>query len=249
MWGRGAGCLRREMWGQSILGFSNISSSFLPQGLCICWPFCLELKKIFFSQFYWDVIDMTCVCAQLCLTLCDPMDCSRPGSSVHRIFQARILEWVAIPSCRRSPWPRDWTHISFVSCIGRQFLYCWPSWEAVSGTLFHTSCFFFWLLGFSFNMRDFCWGAWTLLLCHMGSVVVAQVLSCPVACGILVPQPGIWDLSSWTRNQTCVPCIQGGFLTSGPPRKFLHTSFYGWLFLVSSNITSLGRLSLTIHLN
>ena len=34
---------------------------------------------------------------QLCLTLCDPMDCSQPGSSVHGIFQARILEWVAIP--------------------------------------------------------------------------------------------------------------------------------------------------------
>ena len=38
------------------------------------------------------------VCAQSCLTLCDPMDCSSPGSSVHRIFQARILEWVAISS-------------------------------------------------------------------------------------------------------------------------------------------------------
>ena len=37
-----------------------------------------------------------CVRAQSCLTLCDPMDCSPPGSSVHGIFQARILEWVAI---------------------------------------------------------------------------------------------------------------------------------------------------------
>ena len=40
--------------------------------------------------------------SQLCLTLCDPMDCSPPGSSVHRIFQVRILEWVAIPSSRGS---------------------------------------------------------------------------------------------------------------------------------------------------
>ena len=39
-----------------------------------------------------------CVCAQLCLTLCDPMDCSPPGSSVHGIFQAGILEWVAFSS-------------------------------------------------------------------------------------------------------------------------------------------------------
>ena len=40
--------------------------------------------------------------AQSCLTLCNPMDCSLPGSSVHRIFKARILEWVAISSSRGS---------------------------------------------------------------------------------------------------------------------------------------------------
>ena len=47
--------------------------------------------------------------AQSCLTLCDPMDCSLPGSSVHGIFQARILEWVAVPSSRGSSQPRDRT--------------------------------------------------------------------------------------------------------------------------------------------
>ena len=41
--------------------------------------------------------------AQSCLTLCDPMDCSPPGSSVHGILQARILEWVAMPSSRGFP--------------------------------------------------------------------------------------------------------------------------------------------------
>ena len=45
--------------------------------------------------------------AQLCLTLCGPMDCSLPGSSVHGILQARILEWVAIPFSRASSWPRS----------------------------------------------------------------------------------------------------------------------------------------------
>ena len=44
---------------------------------------------------------------QLCLTLCDPMDCSPPGSFIHGILQARILEWVAIPSSRGSSQPRD----------------------------------------------------------------------------------------------------------------------------------------------
>ena len=45
------------------------------------------------------------VCDQSCLTLCGPMDCSLPGSSVHGIFQARILEWVAIPSLLDLPDP------------------------------------------------------------------------------------------------------------------------------------------------
>ena len=49
---------------------------------------------------------------QSCPTLCDPMDCSPPGSSVHGILQARILEWVAIPFSRVSPRPRDWTRVS-----------------------------------------------------------------------------------------------------------------------------------------
>ena len=44
---------------------------------------------------------------QLCQILCDPMDCSPPGSSVHWILQARTLEGVPIPSSRRSSWPRE----------------------------------------------------------------------------------------------------------------------------------------------
>ena len=55
--------------------------------------------------------------------LCDPMDCSPPGSSVHGILQARILEWVAMPSSRGSSRPRDWTWVSYVSSTGRRILY------------------------------------------------------------------------------------------------------------------------------
>ena len=58
-----------------------------------------------------------------CPTLCDPMDCSLPGSSVHGILQAQILEWVAVPSSRGSSRPRDQTHVSYVFSIGRQVLY------------------------------------------------------------------------------------------------------------------------------
>ena len=54
--------------------------------------------------------------------LCNPKDYSLPGSSVHGTLQARILEWIAVPSSRGSSWPRDWTLISSVSCIGRRVL-------------------------------------------------------------------------------------------------------------------------------
>ena len=59
------------------------------------------------------------MCAKsLQLCLCDPMDCSPPGSSVHGILQARILEWVAIPFSLGSSQPRDRTQVS-VLCTGR----------------------------------------------------------------------------------------------------------------------------------
>ena len=58
-------------------------------------------------------------------TLCDPMDCSPPGSSVHGILQARILEWVATPSSRTSSQARGQTHNSYVSYICKWVLhYC-----------------------------------------------------------------------------------------------------------------------------
>ena len=57
------------------------------------------------------------------LTLCDPVDYSLPGSSVHGILQARILEQVAMPSSRGSSRPRNRTCITCVSCFARQILY------------------------------------------------------------------------------------------------------------------------------
>ena len=64
--------------------------------------------------------------AQLCPTLCDLVDCSLPGSSVHGILETGILEWVAIPFSRGSSWPRDWTQ---VSCIAGGFLTNWATRE------------------------------------------------------------------------------------------------------------------------
>ena len=65
-----------------------------------------------------------CLVIKSCLTLCDPMNYSPPGFSIHGISQARTLEWVAVPFFRESYQPRDQT---WISCIGRQILYHWAT--------------------------------------------------------------------------------------------------------------------------
>ena len=60
---------------------------------------------------------------QLCPTLCNSVDCSPPGSSVHGLLQARIMEWVDFSFSRGSSQLRDQTHVSYVSCVGRWVLY------------------------------------------------------------------------------------------------------------------------------
>ena len=80
------------------------------------------------SSFYTEILQQLVLCyvlshfgrVQLFAT---PVDCSLPGSSVLEILQARMLKWKNMPSSRGSSWPRDWTCISYVSCIGRQVLY------------------------------------------------------------------------------------------------------------------------------
>ena len=69
--------------------------------------------------------------AESCLTFCSPVDCSPSGSSVYAIFQARILDWGAISYSRGSSQPKDQTHISHISCIGRRVLDHCAAWEAL----------------------------------------------------------------------------------------------------------------------
>ena len=80
--------------------------------LCLFSVSCVIFQKEFFFP----------LCAkslQSCPTLFDPMDYNPPGSSVHRILQTRILEWLAIPFSRGSSQPRDWSFVFCASCIGR----------------------------------------------------------------------------------------------------------------------------------
>ena len=68
-----------------------------------------------------------CEVTQLCLTLCDPMDCSPPGSSIHGIFYARVLEWVSISFSRGSSQAKDQTWVSHIA--GRRFTF-WATKES-----------------------------------------------------------------------------------------------------------------------
>ena len=134
-------CLRGEV---SLASFHcNILVSFSS------WQF---FTWNFPCSVYWDSFCLLTIqtnCAEPCVqcvqsypTLCNPMDCRPPGSSVHRIFQARILGWVAISFSRRS----SWTCVSLVSCIGRWILCHWATSLSLScigegnGNPFQCSC-------------------------------------------------------------------------------------------------------------
>ena len=102
----------------------------------------------------------------MCLTLFDPSDLSPPGSSDHGVLQARVLEWVAISSSRGSSQPRDWT---WISCIGRQILYCGATREGAKFGFF-------------------------LIICFQEAVLNSEVtLMCLCPC-FLLPPPGIFPI-------------------------------------------------------
>ena len=98
---------------------------------------------------------------QSCLTLCNFMDYSLPGSSVHGILQARILEWVVMPSFRESSRPRDWIHVSCVSCTEDKFFTTEPSGKS------------------SINLH-----AWFLSQCHIFLITI--VLQCSLKLGSMI---------------------------------------------------------------
>ena len=98
------------------------------------------MGDLFFGEVSMEVEPTgVCVCAlslQSCLTLCNPVDCNLPGSSVHGILQARVLEWTTMPFFRGSSWPRNRTCIS---CIAGRFFTDWATREALTPTCFPTS--------------------------------------------------------------------------------------------------------------
>ena len=93
--------------------------------VCVCVCVCIASAKLLLS----------------CLTLCDPMDHSLPGSSVHETLQASILEWVAISFSRDSSPPRDWTWASYSPALAVRFFTTrttWEdSWHSMKSVLYH----------------------------------------------------------------------------------------------------------------
>ena len=130
--------------------------------------------------------------AQSCPTLGDPMDCSPPGSSVHGILQARILEWTAMPSSRGSSWPRGWTQVSHVA--GRFAL--------LQGILPTQG----WNSGLP-RCRE--------IFLPPGDLPDPGLNSGLPQCWQIRPPPGDLPDTGWTQ----VSCIAGRFFTSWAPRE------------------------------
>ena len=122
-----------------------------------------------------DIVVLVLV-AQSCLTLCNPMDCSLPGSSVHGIFQARILEWVVISFSRGSSRPRDRTRVSLI--VGRRFTLC-SILKGSQGYGFSSSHVWMWELDHreSWALKNWCF--WT--------VVLEKTLESPLDCKEIQP--------------------------------------------------------------
>ena len=120
-------CCPPELTSKRVRVFAGVCS-FSGRWPGITW-LCTQFYLMLFFPF--GILSLPCACThaqslQLYPTLCDSMDCSPPGSSVHGILQARILEWIAMLSPRRSSWPRDWTHVSWTA--GRFFTH-WATLE------------------------------------------------------------------------------------------------------------------------
>ena len=113
--------------------FSFIGMQYITKMFLIPW--------VVMIYFIWKTLCIMCACSvtQLCLTLCNPMDYSPLGASVHGIFQARIREWVAISYSRGSSSPRNRMHISCISSFGRRIFNHGTTWEALLCIIYNTT--------------------------------------------------------------------------------------------------------------
>ena len=117
-------------WLIGILGWMILGLTYMTLSLLIFLQVELNVCGNAIYQFLLNILPgyvKVSEVTQSCPTLCDPMDCSLPGFSVHGILQARMLEWVTISFSRGSSWSRDWTQ---VSRIGGRCFNLWATREA-----------------------------------------------------------------------------------------------------------------------
>ena len=151
--------------------------------------YCYSLQLTSCDSWVWV---SECEVAQSCPTLCDPMDCSLPGSSVHGIFQARVLEWVAISFSRGSSQPRDWTRVSRFA--GRRF----TVWATGKPSVIHTfpfdNCFLFvWTLSHSLTSSQ-----WDITALLNMSFTCSETLSGYPLLTCLIPDSQTWCI--WVHS-------------------------------------------------
>ena len=113
-------CFLHQLWLNyltfaSIIQFLALWTYYIAESILESWKWSMQMK-------------VKIKVAQSCPTRCDTMDYSPPGSSVHEISQARILEGVAMPFSRGSSQPRDWTQ---VSCTAGRFFTVWATRKAL----------------------------------------------------------------------------------------------------------------------
>ena len=178
---------------------------------------------------------------------CDSMDSSPPGSSVHGILQARILEWVAISSSKGSSQPRDQTHVSCGFCIARGFfipeLPGKPQWKYQSWSMSPTEIdrnVDMWLLRLDQNRQ---------CIFHLSDTHYQEGWPLSHCCCCLVSKscPTLWDLSPWDspgkhtgvgshslfrgfsqpKDRTWVSCIESRFFAIWATREPLVTMLWG----------------------
>ena len=132
-----SGQRKQRLWDRSVPGVWKTNNKPYPGPInqimnfnCILWLLIYTLT--FEKPQKKSLLPWCAKSLQLCPTLCNTMGCNPPVSSVHRIFQARILEWLAMPSFRGSSWPRNQTRVSYVSCTGSWILYHWCHLESPS---------------------------------------------------------------------------------------------------------------------
>ena len=147
-----------------------------------------------------------CLVAQSCATRCNPMDWGPQGSSVHGIFQSRVLEWVAISSSRGFSWPRDQTHVSCISALAGEFFTTEPPGKPNSISERKVK------LLVARSSPTFCnpmdWGPPGSSVHGFLQARILEWVAMPFSRG-----------SSWPSDQTKSSALQADFLLSEPPGK------------------------------